>query len=145
MVKFHRPSVQETLIPGDSVVVTVNGRVGMSAFEGTDTIRVIDPGSSVKTDRSSARFALCQNYPNPFNPETDISYVLPCACHVNVSIYNLLGQRVATIVNEYQTAGHRTVHWDAKDENGEQAASGLFFYRIQAGDFVQSRKMVLMK
>lgn len=90
-------------------------------------------------------FALLQNYPNPFNPETEISYVLPNACHVRLSIYNLLGQRIRTLVDGYQAAGHQTVRWDGTDEQGNKVASGIYFYRIQAGEFTDAKKMILMK
>ncbi len=90
-------------------------------------------------------FSLWQNYPNPFNPETEISYALPTACHVKLSIYNLLGQRVRTLVNEHQAAGHKTVHWDGTDEKGNKVASGVYFYKIHGGEFTDAKKMILMK
>jgi hypothetical protein len=91
------------------------------------------------------KFFVYQNYPNPFNPETEIGYTLPQASEVNLAIYNLLGQRISTVVDEYQTAGHKVVRWNGTDEEGNNVASGVYFYRIQAGDFVKSKKMVLMK
>jgi len=91
------------------------------------------------------RFSLSQNYPNPFNPETEISYALPNGCRVELLVYNLLGQRVRTLVDEYQAAGHKSVHWDGTDEDGNQVASGVYFYRIEAGQFTDARKMILMK
>lgn len=90
-------------------------------------------------------FELFHNYPNPFNPRTEIKYALPNDCHVKLTIYNILGQRVRVLVDEYQSAGHKSVKWDGKDEQGREVSSGVYFYRIQAGDFVQSKKMVLMK
>jgi hypothetical protein len=90
-------------------------------------------------------FSLSQNYPNPFNPETQINYALPQDCDVKVTIYNLLGQRVRTLVDERQSAGYRTVLWDGKDEQGVDVASGVYFYRLKAGDFVDSKKMLLLK
>ena len=90
-------------------------------------------------------FALYQNYPNPFNPECEFAYDLPTNCHVTLSIYNVLGQKVRVLVDEYQNASNKTVSWDSKDDQGQEVTSGIYFYRIQAGDFVQSRKMVLMK
>ncbi|MFQ6032380.1 MAG: FlgD immunoglobulin-like domain containing protein, partial [Candidatus Zixiibacteriota bacterium] len=101
-----------------------------------------------KEETSATRpkeFALMQNYPNPFNPETEISYTLPHDSHVKLVIYNVKGQKVKTLVEEYQAAGHKTVRWDGTDDNGNKLASGIYFYRLQAGDFVQSKKMVLMK
>ncbi|MFA5135395.1 MAG: LamG-like jellyroll fold domain-containing protein [Patescibacteria group bacterium] len=81
-----------------------------------------------------------QNYPNPFNPVTTVVYELPTACMVELSVYNILGQKVATLVDEYQTAGQHEISWAAG-----RYASGIYFYRIRAGDAVQTKKMVLLK
>ncbi len=90
-------------------------------------------------------FELRQNYPNPFNPETHISYSLPENGEVRLNIYNMLGQRVKVLVDEYQHAGTQTVTWDGRNENGERVSSGIYFYKLQAGELVQTRKMTLMK
>lgn len=86
-------------------------------------------------------FSLAQNYPNPFNPVTEISYQLPADCHVKLEVFGVLGRKVATLVDEHQPAGNRTVHWNA----GADVASGIYFYRLQAGDFVEMKKMVLLR
>jgi cytochrome c peroxidase len=88
---------------------------------------------------------LGQNYPNPFNPETEISYSLPAACHVELSVYNLLGQRIRILVNDYQSSGQRTARWDGTDEDGNDVASGVYFYRMRAGELAYSKKMILMR
>jgi len=85
-------------------------------------------------------FSLSQNYPNPFNPLTQIKYALPKDCWVRLEIYNILGQRVATLVDGEQKAGYKAVRWDAS-----RIASGIYIYRIQAEDFTQSRRMILLK
>jgi hypothetical protein len=90
-------------------------------------------------------FELSQNYPNPFNPETEISYVLPNACQVELSVYNLLGQKVKTLVDEFQSAGLKNVKWDGKDENGANVASGVYFYKIKAREFTETKKMIMLK
>jgi hypothetical protein len=90
-------------------------------------------------------FSLGQNYPNPFNPICEIEYALPIDCQVTLTIYNILGQKVRVLVDEYQSAGHKSVTWDGKDDQGQEVTTGVYFYRIQAGDFAQSKKMVLMK
>jgi len=90
-------------------------------------------------------FVLLQNYPNPFNPTTTISYTLKENARVNLKIYNTLGQVVKTLVNDQQQAGARTVHWDGTNEFGARVASGVYIYRIEANNFVQSKKMVMMK
>jgi hypothetical protein len=90
-------------------------------------------------------FALHQNYPNPFNPNTLIEYNLPASADVELAVYNLLGQRVRKLVDERQTAGRKSVEWDSRNDTGEQVASGLYFYRLTAGDFSAARKMLLLK
>jgi hypothetical protein len=86
------------------------------------------------------QFALYQNYPNPFNPVTMINYQLPMTNEVNLSIYNLLGQRVATLVNERKRAGHHKVEWDASGYS-----SGIYYYQLIAGEFQDVKKMILIK
>jgi len=90
-------------------------------------------------------FALGQNYPNPFNPVTVIKYALPKGCQVKLTIYNILGQRVITLVNEPQAAGYKSIRWDSRSQSGNEVTSGIYFYRLQAGDFVEARKMILLK
>jgi glucuronoarabinoxylan endo-1,4-beta-xylanase len=85
-------------------------------------------------------FALEQNYPNPFNPSTVISWQLAVGSEVELKVFNLLGQDVHTLVNERQQAGFHSVEWDASD-----LASGVYLYRLQAGDFVETRKMLLIR
>ncbi|MBD3218614.1 MAG: T9SS type A sorting domain-containing protein [candidate division Zixibacteria bacterium] len=91
------------------------------------------------------QFNLAQNAPNPFNPTTDISYALPEAGMVNVEVYNILGQQVKTLVNEYQDAGNYTVTWNGDDEFGSTVASGVYFYRLTSGQYKEIKKMVMMK
>jgi hypothetical protein len=93
----------------------------------------------------ATQFFLSTNYPNPFNPETRIGYYIPKACPVKLEVFNILGQRVKTLVDENQTAGAKEVTWNGKDENANEVASGIYFYRLQAQDFVETKKMVLMK
>ncbi len=90
-------------------------------------------------------FGLGQNYPNPFNPLTRIRYRLPESSTVRFEIFNMLGKRVAVLVDTDQPAGYYTVTWDARDDQGNRLASGLYFYRLQAGTFTQHHKMVLLK
>ncbi len=90
-------------------------------------------------------FALHQNYPNPFNPATTIRYDLPKPAQVTLTIYNILGQKVRTLVNDYETAGYKSVVWDGINEAGHPVGSGLYIYRIEAGDFRKSLKLLLVK
>lgn len=96
-------------------------------------------------DAALKSFQLSQNYPNPFNPVTSISYTIARNSNVQLSVFNLLGGKIATIVDKNQAAGEYTIHWNATDDNGRKVASGVYFYRIQAGDFVSIKKMLLLK
>lgn len=88
---------------------------------------------------------LSQNYPNPFNLNTIIKYALKENTSVALFIYNILGQRVKTLVNEYQNAGYKSIIWDGTNENGELVSSGIYFYKLTAGNFVAEKKMLLLK
>lgn len=90
-------------------------------------------------------YSLGQNYPNPFNPSTTIRYALPEKGHARIDIFNLLGQRVATLVNETVPAGENVVVWNGTDDTGARVASGVYFYRLTAGERTMSRKMMLLK
>ncbi len=91
------------------------------------------------------RFVLRQNYPNPFNPTTEIGFTLPTANHVTLEVYNILGQRVAVLVDGYREAGEHVVQWESKDANGQQLSSGVYLYRLEAGEFLDTKKMLLLK
>jgi hypothetical protein len=91
------------------------------------------------------QFELAQNYPNPFNPTTEITFALPKAGPVMLEVYDLTGRVVATLVNQDLPAGSHKVMWNAKNSNGQSLASGVYLYRILAGDFVATKKMVLLK
>ena len=86
------------------------------------------------------KYALSQNYPNPFNPATTINYSIPNAGQVKITVYNAIGSKVATILNEYKQPGNYTVQFNATN-----LASGIYFYRIESGQFLQIKKMILLK
>jgi hypothetical protein len=90
-------------------------------------------------------FSLSQNYPNPFNPQTVIQYSLSEPAHVRLTIYNVLGQRVRVLVDEYQEAGAKTLLWDGSDNENEEVSSGVYFFRLQAGEFQATKRMVLLR
>ena len=90
-------------------------------------------------------FALHQNYPNPFNPTTTINYDIPESQLVTIMIYDIMGREIKSLVNEYQELGFKSVRWDATDNFGRAVSAGMYVYTIQAGDFRQVKKMVLLK
>ncbi len=90
-------------------------------------------------------FALHDNYPNPFNNSTIIQYSLPKSMHVKIEIYNLLGHKITTLVNVIKEAGMHTVEWNGQNDNGENMSTGLYFYRLRAGDFSAMKKCALVK
>ena len=90
-------------------------------------------------------FALHQNYPNPFNPVTRIRYDLPENSMVNITVYDMLGREVNTLVNQVQDAGFKSIIWDATNNYGKSVSAGIYLYQIQAGDFMRTEKMVLLK
>ncbi|UCE19584.1 MAG: T9SS type A sorting domain-containing protein [Gemmatimonadota bacterium] len=90
-------------------------------------------------------FDLSQNYPNPFNPETHISYQIPVARHVRLTVFNILGQEIRTLVDKEQTPGYYTIFWDGRDSRDIEVSSGMYFYRMESGDFVHTRRMTLLR
>ena len=90
-------------------------------------------------------FALAQNYPNPFNPTTTIEFDLPRAMTVDLSIYNVTGRRVATLVSGMLPVGTHQVEWDGHSQSGRSAASGVYYYRLSADSYTATRKMILLK
>lgn len=112
---------------------------GLYAYEGM---------SSLDTEDNSLvpiGFELKQNYPNPFNPTTSISYELPQESDVSIKIYNSLGHEIRTLVNEFKPVGEYQVTWNGISNSGERVSDGTYFVQLKAGDFTQTRKMVLLK
>jgi hypothetical protein len=124
-------------IDGDGQLDLFVGRFrgGLFYYHNTTLTSILGESRSTVTD-----YTLDQNYPNPFNPITTINYQLPVTSYVDMSIYNLLGQKVATLVSEKKNAGYHQVEWDASE-----FASGVYYFRLEAGDFRRVRKMVLVR
>ena len=91
------------------------------------------------------KFALHHNHPNPFNPITSLRYDLPEQAQVTLTIYNMLGREVSQLVNTTQEASYRSVQWNATDMHGKPVSAGVYLYQIRSGEFVQTRKVVLLK
>ncbi len=92
-----------------------------------------------------SEFALHQNYPNPFNPNTEVKFDLPVDSRVKLEIFNVLGQKVTTVTDEDMKAGYKSVTWNGNDHGGQQVASGVYFYKLTAGDHVFTKKMMMLK
>ncbi|HUI63721.1 MAG TPA: T9SS type A sorting domain-containing protein [Bacteroidota bacterium] len=122
-------------VPGDEFLLkTVKGVTAADVYQFTATVTSIARSTAPQT------FSLEQNYPNPFNPSTTIRYSLGRAAHVRLTVFSLLGQQVATVVNGEQEAGSHEVKFD-----GRNFASGVYFYRLQAGSFAQTKKLMILK
>lgn len=100
---------------------------------------ILDVGGS-ETEGIPTEYAIRQNYPNPFNPGTTIQYELPRASHVSITVYDMLGRQVSLLLNERRDAGIHEVKFD-----GSAFASGVYLYRIQAGEFTQTKKLIMLK
>ena len=91
------------------------------------------------------KYAFHQNYPNPFNPITTLRYELPKQVHVRITIYDMLGREGRTILNEHQDPGYKSLIWNATNDYGKPVSAGIYLYQIQAGEYMQTKKMVLLK
>ena len=112
--------------------------------EGKDKIKKLLEGI-LEEKSTPSKFEVLQNYPNPFNLTTVIRYSLPEDCQVEISIFNVLGQKVRTLVNEYQTSGHKSVTWDGRDDKVKEVGSGIYFYKLNAKDYSCTRKLLFLK
>jgi hypothetical protein len=110
-----------------------------------DTSKTYYGPLSVTTKAAPKGFRLSQNYPNPFNPGTQFEYEIREPARVKITVFNLLGKEIVTLVNEQRPAGIYPVKWDGNDASGVQTASGIYFYRIQAGERTDIRKMTKLK
>ena len=118
---------------------TVSAGGTIAAFSGTVS-GIASNGNSVPSE-----FVLEQNYPNPFNPSTKIQFEIPASSRVSLKIYNSLGEEVATLVDNIMNAGTHSVEWNGKNHFNSTVASGVYFYRLTAENFVQTKKMLMIK
>ena len=163
MNRFHKSTVVGIVLFFLYVLVASSGvaaenetvKIGMLQMltdgAGQDTVAIYLEGEGVDVigiagDESlPRRFEVSQNYPNPFNPVTEIHYDLPRSSDVRLSVYNLLGQKVRTLVSDYQSAGRYNVEWQGDNDAGIPVSSGVYIYRFEAGDYQRTLKMILMK
>jgi hypothetical protein len=124
-----------------AATVTINGtHSGGGTFCNTPV--AVDNGSSPDKPK---QFALLQNYPNPFNPGTIINYELPVSGHVILKIYDIIGDEIATLVNEEEPAGSYEVEFNTHSGGMHNLPSGIYIYQLKAGPYLETRKMMLMK
>ncbi len=124
------------------------GLTGTEGYQVGDlTYYYYDPPTNIKETKKTipVDFVLEQNYPNPFNPETLIKYSLPKSSMVRLEIYDIVGRRVSTLVNSQQQSGQYSIKWKGRDDNGSAVSSGIYFYKITAGSFTGTMKMMLVK
>jgi hypothetical protein len=137
--------IGESVLSGDWTVFATDG-VDTTLSDDIWNITLDATGVlSVDGELIPREFALYQNYPNPFNPTTTLRYDLPQDTEVLITIYDIRGREVLTLVNDHQTAGYRLIQWNAINSFGESVSAGMYIYMIQAGDFRQVKKMVLLK
>jgi hypothetical protein len=112
-----------------------------------NAVLIFPKSSAVEEDQVEIPrdFELFQSYPNPFNNETIIKYSLSKPTQVSLSIFNLLGQKVRTLVKDEKQNGTMAVSWNGKDDRGREVSSGIYFYQLKAGEFSQTKRMVLLK
>ena len=127
-----------------STPVVDNGVIYFGSADGNLYALSNDTATSVK-ESSPDEFRLYGNYPNPFNPSTTISYHIPKLSDVNLTVFNLNGQAVDTLVNRVENAGRHSVVWNGKDYSGRQLASGIYLYRLKAGDVTKTQKMTFIR
>jgi hypothetical protein len=125
---LEQPIIPSKAIPGKVYVVE-----GTDVENGFDETNVI-PG-----------YSLLQNYPNPFNPSTCVEFDLARTSQVKLEIYNILGSKVKTLVNDKLSVGHKSITWDGKDDQGKKVASGIYFYRLKTEEFSSTKRMLLLK
>jgi hypothetical protein len=122
------------------MLLTISSQ-GSQAWTDTVSLVVLAPVTDVATETQLPTvFSLSQNYPNPFNPSTRIDFQLPVSTHISLMVYDILGREVALLANEVKTAGSYHVTWDAAN-----LPSGIYVYRLAAGNYVSIRKMVLVR
>ncbi|MCH8304252.1 MAG: T9SS type A sorting domain-containing protein [Candidatus Marinimicrobia bacterium] len=137
----YSAQTNESCEGGENILFDISiSSEGFNVWEDSFSIQLLPIGITDEGGAIPVEYALGQNYPNPFNPTTTIKYALPTSGEVLLTVYDLLGKEVARIVNGQQPAGYHEVTWDASS-----VASGIYFYRLHADGFVQTKKMVLLK
>ncbi|MDH3892274.1 MAG: T9SS type A sorting domain-containing protein [candidate division Zixibacteria bacterium] len=135
----------ELIASGEQVLLMLDGRYDVTSAMAVDAAGRAVYLSAVEEEALPDEYDLGDNYPNPFNPSTTIAFSLPKSSEVRLDVFNMLGQRVATIVNARLEAGKHEVTWGGKSDRGGTAASGVYFYRLTTTQFSDTKKMILLK
>ena len=124
----------------------ITSQTSTSIYDTSNSLFSIETTNDVEESiKKPELFTLEQNYPNPFNPITTINFQIPNSSFVTVKIYDILGKEINTLVNGEKFKGEYSITWNGKDFLGNDVPSGIYFYSIQAGEFAQIKKMVLLK
>jgi len=137
--------IDEGALPGDVIDFYLDGIKSRDYIIWRSFGEVHQLVLKIDSDNIPATFRLSQNYPNPFNPTTKIQYQLPENSFVSLTIYNILGEQIRTLVNEEKSAGNYTVSWNGKNEQSEMVPSGVYYYQIKTADYSQTQKMVFLR
>jgi len=122
----------------------VDGAGNCSVYH--EKVHINKPGIKPQENQLVPRGCLLwQNYPNPFNPVTEIKYQLPRRERVKITIFNLLGQKVRTLADDWESVGYHTACWDGRNEDGKEVGGGVYVYKIEVGGFIDTKKMVLLR
>jgi hypothetical protein len=142
----------DTVVAGQTYIYSVVAIYGTTLSESTNNVSLTIPGLISCDDRAMARSEtfLNQNFPNPFNPNTVIGFQISetgdsSSNFVNIAVYNIRGQLVRTLVDDFFTVGEHSVVWDGTDESGRNVSSGIYFYKMKTDNQLQTKKMILMK
>ncbi len=133
--------------------ITLHHRIitsdGSERTSGEASVVTFERGTMTSTEQEvtgkPATYALQENYPNPFNPVTTLAYQLPEESQVTITIYDMLGREVTTLVNDRKSAGRYRVQWNATNAEGRSVSSGVYFYRIRTENYEAMKKMVYLK
>ena len=144
LFRYDSTKIINCFLPLTEENVTSNIEVNCPAYSVTIIKFGLETVSKIN-DKEPEKFRISQNYPNPFNSYTKIIYAFPDPFYANITIYNLLGQKVVTLVNEKKTAGAYQATWNGRNTNGQIVHSGIYFYKTQLGDIIRWKKMVFVK
>jgi len=133
---------------GNTNVGLAWGYVGQGGdIVGLDGVKLVSNGTVAveKNSNKPSKFILEQNYPNPFNPITTINFQIPFESHVTIVIYDIMGREISTLFDKSMIGGNHDIQWSGRDKSGQLVGGGIYFYKIKAEDFTQTKKMILMK